>query len=44
MTRSEALLRTGKVRTVGGRDGRSRSSDGRLEVQLSPLGAPVCLA
>ena len=35
MTASENLLYTGKVRTVGGRDGSSRSSDGRLDVHLS---------
>ena len=34
------VLYTGKVRTVGGRDGVSRSSDGRLDVKLSPPGSP----
>lgn len=38
MTQSEKLLYTGKVRTVGGRDGSSRSSDGHLDVKLSPPG------
>ena len=32
-------LYTGKVRTRGGRDGTSRSSDGRLDIQLSQPGA-----
>jgi Ohr subfamily peroxiredoxin len=40
MTQSEKLLYTGKVRTVGGRDGASRSSDGRLDVKLSTPGSP----
>lgn len=30
---------TGKTHTTGGRDGASRSSDGRLDIQLSPPGA-----
>ncbi|TGV46097.1 Ohr family peroxiredoxin, partial [bacterium M00.F.Ca.ET.141.01.1.1] len=30
----------GKVRTTGGRDGASRSSDGRLDIRLSTLGGP----
>ena len=34
----ENVLYTGKVRTVGGRDGSSRSSDGRLDIQLSSPG------
>ncbi|MDG4884740.1 organic hydroperoxide resistance protein [Mesorhizobium sp. WSM4884] len=33
-------LYTGKVRTAGGRDGASRSSDGRLDIRLSPPGGP----
>lgn len=40
MMRSEKLLYTGKVRTTGGRDGASRSSDGRLDVRLSTPGTP----
>ena len=40
MTQLEKLLYTGKVRTVGGRDGASRSSDGRLDVKLSTPGGP----
>jgi lipoyl-dependent peroxiredoxin len=35
MTQFEKILFTGKVRTTGGRDGISRSDDGRLEVKLS---------
>lgn len=33
-------LYTGKVRTTGGRDGSSRSSDGRLDIKLSVPGGP----
>ncbi|TPJ40521.1 organic hydroperoxide resistance protein [Mesorhizobium sp. B2-5-4] len=40
MTQSEKLLYTAKVRTTGGRDGTSRSSDGRLDVRLSTPGGP----
>ena len=40
MTRSGRLLYTAKVRTTGGRDGASRSSDGRLDIKLSPPGFP----
>ena len=40
MTQSEKSLYTGRVRTVGGRDGASRSSDGRLDVKLSTPGTP----
>jgi Ohr subfamily peroxiredoxin len=40
MTKSERLLYTAQTRTTGGReDGVSRSSDGRLDVKLSPPGA-----
>ena len=38
MSRIENVLYTGKTRTTGGRDGDSRSSDGRLAVKLSPPG------
>jgi Ohr subfamily peroxiredoxin len=41
MTRIEKVLYTGKTHTTGGRDGASRSSDGRLEVKLSPPGSPA---
>jgi lipoyl-dependent peroxiredoxin len=40
MTQIEKVLYTGKTRTSGGRDGTSRSSDGRLDVRLSSPGAP----
>ena len=40
VTQPDRLLYTGKVHTVGGRDGASRSSDGRLDVKLSTPGAP----
>jgi len=34
------VLYTAKAHTTGGRDGASRSSDGRLDVKLSSPGAP----
>jgi Ohr subfamily peroxiredoxin len=34
------VLYTAKVHTTGGRDGASRSSDGRLDVQLTTPGVP----
>jgi len=40
MTARAKRLYTGKVRTTGGRDGASRSSDGRLDIQLSTPGGP----
>ncbi|TGU99555.1 organic hydroperoxide resistance protein [Mesorhizobium sp. M00.F.Ca.ET.151.01.1.1] len=40
MTQSAKLLYTAKVRTTGGRDGASRSSDGRLDIRLSTPGGP----
>jgi Ohr subfamily peroxiredoxin len=39
MTRLEKVLYTGKTHTSGGRDGTSRSSDGRLDVALSSPGS-----
>jgi Ohr subfamily peroxiredoxin len=39
MTQIEKVLYTGKTRTSGGRDGASRSSDGRLDIKLSSPGA-----
>ncbi|MBB2206023.1 organic hydroperoxide resistance protein [Gluconacetobacter takamatsuzukensis] len=33
------ILYTGRVHTVGGRDGAARSDDGRLDVRLSPPGS-----
>jgi osmotically inducible protein OsmC len=35
----DTVLYTGKTHTTGGRDGESRSSDGRLEIKLSPPGS-----
>ncbi len=39
MTKLEKVLYTGKTRTTGGRDGASRSSDGRLDIKLSSPGS-----
>ena len=36
----EKVLYTAKTHTTGGRDGESRSSDGRLDIKLSSPGAP----
>ncbi|MFL9961911.1 organic hydroperoxide resistance protein [Paraburkholderia sediminicola] len=38
MTQLDKVLYTGKTHTTGGRDGASRSSDGRLDVKLSAPG------
>jgi lipoyl-dependent peroxiredoxin len=38
VTQSENVLYTGRTHTTGGRDGASRSSDGRLDLMLSPPG------
>ncbi|MES2785600.1 MAG: organic hydroperoxide resistance protein [Pseudomonadota bacterium] len=40
MTTLEKVLYTGKAHTSGGRDGQSRSDDGRLDIKLSPPGQP----
>jgi osmotically inducible protein OsmC len=40
MTRPDKVLYTSKTHTTGGRDGASRSSDGRLDIRLSTPGAP----
>lgn len=40
MPQTEKVLYCGKTHTSGGRDGASRSSDGRLDVRLSSPGAP----
>ncbi|TGQ68314.1 MAG: organic hydroperoxide resistance protein [Mesorhizobium sp.] len=40
MTQSGKLLYTAKIHTTGGRDGMSRSSDGRLDIRLSTPGSP----
>ncbi|HWS67157.1 MAG TPA: SDR family NAD(P)-dependent oxidoreductase, partial [Steroidobacteraceae bacterium] len=39
-TTLEKVLYTGKAHTTGGRDGASRSSDGRLDIKLSSPGRP----
>ena len=39
MSATEKILYTGKTRTSGGRNGESRSSDGRLDVKLTSPGA-----
>lgn len=39
MNQSAKVLYTGKTHTTGGRDGASRSSDGRLDVKLGSPGA-----
>jgi len=36
----DTVLYTAHTPTLGGRDGTSRSSDGRLDVRLSPPGSP----
>lgn len=38
-TKAGEVLYTGKTHTTGGRDGESRSSDGRLEIKLSSPGS-----
>jgi osmotically inducible protein OsmC len=40
VTQLEKVLYTGKTHTSGGRDGASRSSDGRLDVRLSSPDTP----
>lgn len=37
---SKTIVYTGKTHTSGGRDGAARSSDGELDVKLSPPGSP----
>lgn len=39
MTQVAKVLYTGKTHTTGGRDGASRSSDGRLDIKLSTPGS-----
>jgi Ohr subfamily peroxiredoxin len=39
MTQVENVLYTGKTHTTGGREGASRSSDGRLDIKLSSPGS-----
>ncbi|KJK24425.1 peroxiredoxin [Burkholderiaceae bacterium 16] len=38
MSKIEKVLYTGKTHTTGGRDGASRSDDGRLDIKLTPPG------
>ncbi|CAG2155193.1 Organic hydroperoxide resistance protein OhrB [Cupriavidus yeoncheonensis] len=38
MTRIDKVLYTGKTHTTGGREGAARSTDGRLDIKLSPPG------
>jgi Ohr subfamily peroxiredoxin len=40
MTAEAKALYTAKVRTTGGREGASRSADGRLDIRLSTPGGP----
>ncbi len=40
MTKLEKVLYTAKAHTTGGRDGASRTDDGRLDVKLSSPGTP----
>jgi Ohr subfamily peroxiredoxin len=40
MPSTDKVLYTGRTHTTGGRDGAARSSDGRLEVNLTSPGAP----
>jgi len=40
ITPIEKVLYTGKTHTTGGRDGASRSTDGRLDIKLSSPGTP----
>ena len=39
-TTTQRVLYTAKTHTTGGREGQSRSSDGRLDIKLSLPGAP----
>jgi osmotically inducible protein OsmC len=38
-TQTDKILYTGNVHVTGGRDGAAQSSDGRLDIRLSPPGA-----
>jgi Ohr subfamily peroxiredoxin len=40
MTTLEKVMYTAKAHTTGGRDGKSRTDDGRLDITLSPPGQP----
>jgi Ohr subfamily peroxiredoxin len=39
MSIAKKILYTGKTHTTGGRQGASRSSDGNLDIELSPIGS-----
>ena len=39
MSNTKKVLYTGKTHTTGGRQGAARSSDGNLEIELSPIGS-----
>ena len=39
ITTIDKVLYTGKTHTTGGREGQSQSSDGRLDIKLSPPGS-----
>jgi lipoyl-dependent peroxiredoxin len=39
MKKPDQVLYTAKVHTTGGQEGASRSSDGRLDIKLSPFGS-----
>ena len=39
MNHIDKVLYTGQTHTIGGRDGSARSSDGRLDIRLSPPGS-----
>jgi lipoyl-dependent peroxiredoxin len=39
MSQTKKIIYTGKTHTTGGRNGASRSSDGRLDIQLTAPGA-----
>ena len=41
MSQLEKVIYTAKTHTTGGRDGASRTSDGRLDVKLSTPGTPA---
>lgn len=40
MIKIEKILYTGRTHTAGGREGSARSHDGRLQIKLTPPGAP----
>ena len=39
MNQIDEVIYTGRTHTLGGRDGSARSSDGRLDIRLSPPGS-----